>query len=151
MKFEIYEKEVECSFDLVYRSEEYSFDVEPSQKPGTYSLMIKDLFLELDESCSLMYTWGLCPLDNVNETQIYPKNILDCSLRISECKNLIPGVPFRVNESKKWSVYFNPTKGWVCVGNPVDTVSFFRFAPDSILALDKKQIVALWLFPRLQL
>ncbi|CCB91810.1 unknown protein [Waddlia chondrophila 2032/99] len=149
MEFEILYKKTNKKFDLIYHLDEYSFDVEPNQEPGTYSLMINDLFLELDEKKKLMYVWGLCPLEKVKIIRLYPKKIQDYCLRVMNCENLTAGIPYKINNVGRWDVSLNSEKGWVCIGNPGDNVSFIQFAPGSVLALEKEKIVALWLLPRL--
>ena len=55
MKFFIQEPQKDQNFSLVYRSEDYSFDVEPLDGSGDTSIMINDLQLEIDHEGKIMY------------------------------------------------------------------------------------------------
>lgn len=55
MKFLIQEPQKDQNFSLVYRLEDYSFDVEPLDGTGDTSIMINDLQLEIDHEGKIMY------------------------------------------------------------------------------------------------
>lgn len=46
---------------LVYRPEEYSFDVSPVPEGGICSVLFDDLNLELNSAGKVISVWGLCP------------------------------------------------------------------------------------------
>ena len=61
MKFIVQDPQEEQNFSLIYRDEDYSFDVEPLYGTGESSIMINDLQLEIDHEGRVLYAWGLCP------------------------------------------------------------------------------------------
>jgi hypothetical protein len=73
MKFLIQEPQEDQNFSLVYRPEDYSFDVEPHDGTGFTSIMINDLQLEIDDEGKIIYVWGLCPLIQYKETEEVPR------------------------------------------------------------------------------
>jgi hypothetical protein len=56
MKFLIQESQKDQNFSLVYRDEDYSFDIEPLDGSGVSSIMINDLQLEIDDEGKIIYT-----------------------------------------------------------------------------------------------
>jgi hypothetical protein len=55
MKFLIQEALKDKNLSLVYRTEDYSFDVEPLDESGDASIMINDLQLEINYEGKVMY------------------------------------------------------------------------------------------------
>lgn len=149
MKFLIKEPQEDQNFSLVYRAEDYSFDVEPLNGSGDTSIMINDLQLEIDYEGKIMYVWGLCPLIEHKETDEVPKNYEFNSLVALLDKPAIPGISYRLNEKGRWPIYINKKKGWVCLGNPeVKSKQLIEFAPNCIATMDGQDLIAVWLHPK---
>ncbi len=149
MKFLIKEPQEDQNFSLVYRAEDYSFDVEPLDGSGDTSIMINDLQFEIDHEGKIMYVWGLCPLIEYNETDEAPKNYEFNSLVVLLDKPLMPGISYRLNEKERWPIYINKEKGWVCLGNPeVKSKQLIEFAPNCVATMDGQELIAVWLHPK---
>ena len=148
MKFLTKEQQNDQFFSLVYRSEDYSFDVEPLDGTGDSSIMVNDLQLEIDDQGIVMYAWGLCPLIDCHPTKNFPKKYRSVALIAVLDKPPVLGISYRINEYARWPLYVNKKKGWVCVGNPeTKSKELVEFAPDCIATLENNEIIAIWLHP----
>ena len=149
MKFLIQDPQKDQNFSLVYRPEDYSFDVEPFDGTGDTSIMINDLQMEIDHEGKIMYVWGLCPLIKYEETGEFPCKYKSASLVAVLDKPLIPGISFRLNKDRRWPIYINRKKGWVCIGDPkIKDKQLIEFAPNCVAAMDGQEFIAVWLHPK---
>ena len=149
MKFLIQKGETAPRFSLVYREEDYSFDIEPHDGNGFTSIMINDLQLEIDDEGKIIYIWGLCPLIKYEETNETPTNYESNSLVALLDKPPIPGISHRLNENERWPIYINKKKGWVCIGNPkINGKQMIEFVPNCVATLENQEITAIWLKPK---
>ena len=148
MKFLIQEPQEEQNFSLVYRPEDYSFDREPHDGTGFTSIMINDLQLEIDDEGKVMYVWGLCPLIQYEKTDAFPLKYKACSLIAILDKPPVPGISYRLNEDRRWSIYINKKRGWVCLGDPeTKDKQLVEFAPHCIATMNGQELIAVWLHP----
>jgi len=148
MKFLIQEPHNDQNFILVYRKEDYSFDIEPLVESGDASILINELQLEIDYNGKIMYAWGYCPLINHKETREFPKDYKKHSLLALLDKSVSPGISYVLNEDCRWQVYFNKREGWICLGNPnTKHKQLIEFAPNCIATMEGKEIIAIWLHP----
>lgn len=148
MLVESYSAWEEMGFRLVYRDEEYSFDVEPSQQGEGRSVLINDLHLELADDDTVLYVWGVCPLMACQEVTEFPRNYRRRFLRILAGVSLSPGISYRVNAGEAWPVHCNRALGWICIGSSIlEERTQIEFAPGCIAILDGGGLVALWLHP----
>lgn len=149
MKFLIQEPQEDQNFSLVYRTEDYSFDVEPLDGSGDTSIMINDLQLEIDHEGKIMYVWGLCPLIEYKETDEAPKRYKTHSLVALLDKPPSLGISYRLNEDCRWPIYINKKKEWVCLGNSkIKDEQLIEFAPNCIATMDGQELIAIWLHPK---
>ncbi len=149
MKFIVQEPQKDQNFFLVYRPEDYSFDVEPLDGTGDTSIMINDLQLEIDYEGKIMYVWGLCPLIKYEEIDEFPLKYKAGSLVALLDKPPVLGISYRLNEKERWPIYINKKKGWVCIGNPkINGKEMIEFIPNCIATLEDQEIIAIWLKPR---
>jgi|GEM_PF-644371 len=145
----IEEYQKDQNFSLVYRDEDYSFDIEPLDGTGDTSIMINDLQLEIDYEGRIMYVWGLCPLIEHEETEEVPTKYKMGSLVAQLNKPPILGISYRLNEDYRWPIYINRKEGWICIGNPkTENENLIEFAPNCIATLNNKEIIAVWLKPK---
>jgi hypothetical protein len=148
MKFLIQEPQKDQNFSLVYRPEDYSFDVEPLDGTGDTSIMINDLQLEIDHEGKIMYMWGLCPLIKHEETSEFPIKYKSGSLVAVLDKPPVLGVSYRLNEDQRWPIYINKKKGWVCLGDPeIKNKQLIEFAPNCVATMEGQELIAVWLHP----
>jgi hypothetical protein len=149
MKFLIKEPQKDLNFSLVYRDEDYSFDIEPLDGRGFTSIMINDLQLEIDYEAKIIYVWGYCPIFKYQETEEYPQEYQSQSLVALLDKPPIPGISYRLNEKERWPIYINKKKGWVCIGNPkINGKQMIEFVPNCVATLEDQEITAIWLKPK---
>ncbi|MDR3624159.1 MAG: hypothetical protein P4L16_03345 [Chlamydiales bacterium] len=148
MKFLIQKPQKDQNFSLIYRPEDYSFDVEPLNGTGDTSIMINDLQLEIDHEGKIMYVWGLCPLIKYEKTDEFPFKYKTGSLVALLDKPPVLGISYRLNEDQRWPIYINRKKGWVCLGNPkTKDKQLIEFAPNCVATMDGQELIAVWLHP----
>ncbi len=137
MKFIITTKINSRNGPLIYRRNEYSFDTLQYCDSGITSILINELQLEIDLDGNILYVWGLCPIANYTETSITPKNVQTHGIKAIFNKEIVAGVSIKLNEIKRWPIYFHRDHGWICVGEPkVENVKMVQFSPGCI-ALSK--------------
>ena len=146
MRFSLSGKRDEESFSVIYREEEYSFDLEPTQESGYASIMINNLHLEVSHSGDILYPWGVCPLLNCEETSRQPENFCRSKLKVSLDETLTPGVSYRLCSSERWTVLVNKKTNWVCIGDSnFEGRKVVEFAPNCVASLDRGNLKALWI------
>jgi len=149
MKFIIQEPQEDQNFSLVYRPEDYSFDIDPLDGTGDTSIMINDLQLEIDHEGKIMYVWGLCPLTKCKEIDEFPFKYKAGSLVALLDKPPILGISYRLNEDSLWPIYINNKKGWVCLGNPTTkNKELIEFAPNCVATMEGQELIGVWLHPK---
>lgn len=149
MKFKIEETKKDQNFSLLYRSEEYSFDVEPFLGGGVTSILVNDLQLEIDELGRVLYVWGYCPLIIYQEIDVIPKNYKTKSLIVLLDEPPMPGISSRLNKKERWPIYINKKEGWVCLGNKeIEGQLLIEFAPDCVATVDNHELIGVWLHPQ---
>jgi hypothetical protein len=149
MKFLVQKSQTDQNFSLVYRKEDYSFDIEPHDNSGFTSIMINDLQLEIDEEGKIIYVWGLCPIIKYKETNEIPKNHKQGSLIALLDKPPTPGISYKLNEKERWPIYVNKKERRVCIGDPkIENKQLIEFAPGCIATIDDQMLVAVWLHPK---
>jgi len=149
MKFLIQDPQEDQNFSLVYRAEDYSFDVEPLDGTGEASIMINELQLEIDYEGRIIYVWGLCPLIKYKETTEFPYGYKTASLVVVLDKPHVLGMSYRLNEDQRWPIYINKKKGWVCLGNPtIKAMHLIEFAPNGVATMNQQELIAVWLHPK---
>jgi len=134
---------------LVYRPEEYSFDLEPGPTKRFTSILINDLNLEVDEAGRVIAVWGLCPHTRWTETRlIAPPTETGVLFAISD-RPLLPGVSVRLDTAKYLPTYVDRSTGWVRVkGEPASAASVMVF-PGVIIDIGREgQFSSIWLHPR---
>ncbi len=149
MKFLVEERVNEGNFSLVYIGKDHSFDVEPLFESGETSVLINDLQLEIDHESKILYVWGYCPLIKYEETREFPRGCKNYTLVALLDKPQVLGVSHRLNENKRWPIYLNKERGWVCIGNPMTMgKEMVEFAPQCVATIESGEIIALWLKPQ---
>lgn len=148
MKFLIEKSQKKQNFSLIYRNNDHSFDIEPHTGSGFTSIMINDLQLEIDEDGKICCVWGFCPLIIYEETNEIPQNYQSNDLVVILEKTPTAGVSQRLNEDRRWPIYINKKKGWVCIGDPeAKSKQMVEFAPGCVAAMIGQNLFAIWLHP----
>ena len=149
MRFNIQDRENnwDFNFTIIYRHEEYSFDVEESIEGHDFtSIMVNDLQLEINDEGKIIYVWRLCPLIEFAKTDEFPREYKSCNLVAILDKPPIPGISYRINETERWPIYINKKKGWVCIESPnTKNKQLIEFAPNCVATMEGQEIVAVWL------
>lgn len=154
MKFLTHEPLKNQNFSLIYRENEYSFDIDPFDVKqfegiGGYSILIDFLQLEIEDNGTVIYVWGYCPLIIYEETNNFPQGYEAKSLIAQLLEPPISGISYRLNEDKPWPIFINKKMGWVCLGNPkTENMQLVEFAPSCVATLDEQELVAVWLHPK---
>ena len=131
---------------LLYRTQDYSFDIVPKPEGGGTSLLINDVHLEVGEDGRVLYVWGLCPHTTWSETRDQPPVSRRAVLRVNLSDDLPPGTSIRVND-ERWPVAVNHETGWVRLGEATVGDECVEFANGMIACLASDCIVSLWLRP----
>jgi len=96
---------------LVYRADEYSFDIEPSRGNFT-SVLFNDLNIEIDRAGCAISVWGLCPYTTWIAAKVSPPDASFGDLFFISDQPLVAGVSLRP-DSQRWPVLVDYDSGWV--------------------------------------
>jgi hypothetical protein len=122
---------------LVYRPEEYSFDVEPSPGRSFTSLLLDDLNLEVDDAGRIISVWGMCPHTRWQSARLTAPQASFGELFV------VPYVPL-----SQGPVHLDSESRWVRVGGQETPAASVKLLPGVIFDLTEEgQISALWLRP----
>jgi hypothetical protein len=147
--FFVQDPQEDHNFSLVYRTEDFSFDIEPLDGTAETSIMINELQLEIDCQGRIIYVWGLCPLIKYKEATEFPYGYKKASLVFVLDKPHVLGRSYRLNEDRRWPIYINKKKDWVCLGNPtIKDMCLIEFAPKCVVTMNKQELIAVWLHPK---
>lgn len=134
---------------LVYRPEEYSFDVEPASGRGFTSILVDDLNLEVNELGRVISVWGLCPHTRWIEVKLTPPESDFGDVFFVSDVQLSRGVSVRLNHNKYLPVHVDPGSGWVCILGEGTAASSVKLLPGVIFEItDQGQFCSLWLMSR---
>jgi hypothetical protein len=148
MRFEVHKiGEVLPNAAVVYRSEEHSFDTDPSPAYGFTSLTIDDLNLEIDATGNVISIWGYCPSGTWRSGDLDPPLGADYGKVVAiPVEVLVGGVSIGIG--KDWPIRVDRSKGWVRIGRECSGVNAARVLTNAIIELGADgEICALWLNP----
>jgi len=133
---------------LVYRPQEYSFDVEPSPEGSFTSVLLDDLNLEVDEAGKVISVWGLCPHTRWSPANLCAPEAVSGELFVVPDGPLMPGISVRLTRGSYLPVQVDKATGWVCIGSRESSAAAVTVFPGVIFELSEQgQITALWLKP----
>jgi hypothetical protein len=136
------------SGSLVYRANDYSFDVEPKSGGGFTSLLLNDLNLEMDEEARIVSVWGYCFHGRWKPRYLLPPPFEKGEVRFDASIELVPGVSIRINKDA-WPVFVNSPSGWVCIDSGVPPQRTIEVMNGVLVALaSDRRLVSLWLKPK---
>ncbi len=134
---------------LVYRPEEYSFDVEPSPGRSFTSVLIDDLNLEVDDAGRVISVWGMCPHTRWQSATLTAPEASFGELFVVPDAPLSRGISVRLNREKYLPVQVDSASGWVRVGGQATPAASVKLLPGVIFELTADgQVSALWLRPQ---
>jgi hypothetical protein len=126
---------------LVYRPDEFSFDVEP-QLAGFTSVVVNELSLEVDETGKLIKVWGYCPHLAWAKSTVMPPRADRFEVFAISDERFLGGVSQSVNSDRRWPVLVDPQSGWVCLESGRTATSYAEVSTGVILGLDDDQQLA---------
>jgi hypothetical protein len=94
---------------LVYRPEEYSFDVSPVPEGGISSVLFDDLNLELNNAGKVISVWGLCPHTRWKRAVLSPPQSSFGEIVFVSDSPPVAGISVRLNKDRFapfWSTRF---------------------------------------------
>jgi hypothetical protein len=134
---------------LVYRPEEYSFDMVPAPRRNFTSVLVDDLSLEVDVSGKVISVWGMCPHTRWTEAALVPPMAEVGALFAISDRPFLPGVSVQVNPNKYLPTYVDRTSGWVQVKGESTPAASVRPFPGVIVEIGEQgQFCSLWLKPQ---
>jgi hypothetical protein len=134
--------------DLVYRSDEYSFDT-LNRLSGVTSLLINDIQLEVTEQGAVSHVWGLCDHPSRWQASNLTAPIARGGALLCPA-SLTPGVSIRLND-QRWAVRHDTRTGWIAIGDHKEAESdeVVEFQSNCRAVLRDGELVCLWLKPRI--
>lgn len=134
---------------LVYRPEEYSFDVEPAPSRSFTSVLVDDLNLEIDEAGKVVSVWGICPHTRWVEATLTPPEAAWGEIVFVPDAPLSRGISVRLNRGKYLPVQVDRNSGWVRVQGRGVPASSVKLLPGIIIEItEQAQFCSLWLGPQ---
>jgi hypothetical protein len=132
---------------LVYRPEDYSFDVEPLPEETFTSVVVNDISLEVSSFGIIVSVWGLCSHLKWQPAKLTPPKATLGEVIVVRDDPFRRGVSIGVND-EYWPVFADTESGWVkIVGNCKGAV-FVEVLRGAILEIgSSEQLCAVWLKP----
>ncbi|MDA1101906.1 MAG: hypothetical protein O2967_23365 [Proteobacteria bacterium] len=135
---------------LVYRPEEFSFDVEPVPSGCFTSVLLNDLDLDIDETGKVLSISGLCPHTKWVETKLIPPKSTIAEIIFVPDGPLLPGVCVSLDR-EYLPVHFDRASGWIRVqggGKPSSPNSSIALMCGVVFEINKRgDLCTLWLKP----
>jgi hypothetical protein len=133
---------------LIYREDEFSFDMEPWVHEIDFDITINTLTLTVVDSKVIQLS-GFCGLNkNMRTNYDVPQNKKG-ELKILHSENYFGGIGcYEVNKDNL-PVYVNAQTGWICIGEPQKQGNAVEFVNNCVAVIDDNQkFVSLWLKPQ---
>lgn len=134
---------------LVYRRQDYSFDMLPPLRGGFTSVLIDDLNLEVDDSGRVISVWGMCPHTRWIDATLAPPPAKVGALFVIPERPFSRGVSVQVNSTKYLPTYADQRSGWVQIRGQSGPVSAVKVFSGVIFEIGESgQFCSLWLRPQ---
>jgi putative transposase len=135
---------------LVYRPEEFSFDVTPAPLSGFTSILLDDLNLEVDETGKVISIWGLCPHTRWNDAPLAPPEAVCGQLFVLTDTPLERAISIRLTPERKYlPTFVDRSRGWVKVQGAANPKSAVMIIPGVIFEIGNRgEFCSLWLHPK---
>lgn len=145
MKFILEDGIVNKSIQITYDEESYSFEVIGDKPDSVSSYLLNDINLEVSQSGTILYIWGLCPNTLWKQMDIDPGKLISGKVIIKDTDTKItPGISKRINPNKRWEVFANPETGWLCIGDPFSEGTKVEFGLNLAAVIKGEDLKALW-------
>jgi hypothetical protein len=144
----------ELGATLVYRSIDYSFDVEPVV-PGFTSILLGTLSMEVNDVGKIVSAWGLCPHTGWVSTQLSPPHAEFGDVFAMTTSPLLRGSGIALRQCSNPVIEIDRGSGWLRIaekGVIEQNATIVQFAikilPGIIMEIDRQnQFLSLWLKP----
>lgn len=133
---------------LIYRPEDYAFDVIPTPEGGFASALFNDLNVEMNAEGRVISIWGLCPHTRWKEAVLTPPAARFGEVIFVPDGPLNRGVSVQLGGNENRSVFVDRTSGWVNVTGTGDPESSVKILPGVIFDIDDRgNLCSIWLRP----
>lgn len=133
---------------LIYRPDDYAFDVRPTPEGGFTSALFDDLNLELNAAGRVVSVWGLCPHTRWKSADLIPPEAELGAVFFVSDSPLVRGVSVQLNKDKYRPVLVDRASGWVYVAGSGDAASSVRILTGVVLQIDQTgNLSGIWLKP----
>lgn len=143
MKFQIDYSKKKQHRKLIYKINDYSFDMEPFLSIFDIDLSVNQLLCAVVNN-EITQVVGFCPYTSWEKTNYDVPDYSEGALKILD--DLEPGFSYRVNNTN-WPVFVNILTGWVCLGNPKSKGEAVEFIDNCVAIIYKGNLISLWLRP----
>jgi hypothetical protein len=131
---------------LVYRQDEYSFDVVPQRENFT-SVLINDINLELNREGRVVQVWGYCPYMTWKPATLAPPQAEFGDVIFFPDSPLKGGVSTRLTR-ERWPVFVDRSSGWVHVDGGCKAATAVKILTGVIVQVDLEgNLCGIWLSP----
>jgi len=133
---------------LIYREDEFSFDMEPWVHEIDFDIAINTLTLTVVDSKVIQLS-GFCGLNkNMQANYDVPQNKKG-ELKILHSENYSGGIGCYGLNKDTLPVYVNAQTGWICIGEPQKQGNAVEFINNCVAVIDdNRKFVSLWLKPQ---
>ena len=98
--------------ELVYRRNEYSFDMEPPPNRNFTSVLVDDLNIELDDTGRVVSVWGGA-YTRWKDAPLRRPSAKVGAVSVNSDAPLARGVSVQVNQNKYLPTFFDRCSGWI--------------------------------------
>ena len=131
---------------LMYREDEFSFDMEPWVYGLDFEIAVNTLTLTVVDG-KIIQLNGFCGLNRKMKTNYNVPQNQKGELRVLHPETYWDRAGCYGVNNEDWAVYVNVQTGWVCIGNPEKKGSAVEFINNCVAVIDDKELVSLWLKP----
>jgi hypothetical protein len=146
MKFDIcYDSQVEDKL-LLYRRDEFSFDMEPWINEIDFEIAINTLTLSVVDNTVIQLS-GFCGFNGREDLSYQVPEFKSGVLKVAD--NLESGFAYKIFK-EDLPVYVSEQTGWVCIGSPEMYGRAVEIIRNCIVVISSdKEFVSLWLKPHM--
>ncbi|MDR2914057.1 MAG: hypothetical protein LBV74_04390 [Tannerella sp.] len=132
---------------LIYREEEFSFDMEPWIYGLDFEIAINTLTLTIIDG-KVTQLGGFCGLNKKMKTNYNVPQSPKGELKVLQPEKYWDKPGAHGLNKEDWPVHVNIQTGWVCIGNPEERGNAVEFINNCVAVIDdNKEFVSLWLKP----
>ena len=149
MRLEVVDAPTRTAGELVYRTEDFSFDIEPNPGGGFASLLVNDLQLEMDQNGAVFSVWGLCPHTSWVAAKLTPPATRRATVKPFEFGDeFVAGVGTRL-VARRLPVQADSVSGWVRIGAEASSQTCVELLGGVLLEITEDgEFASLWLRPQ---